>query len=137
MVPAEIKTNIQNIGGSTAAYRRLLFGWCPKWKIYKPVSQYPCKLDPARAVLISVIRKKYSLVRKGPSIISILTFSLLRCIFLPSMHLSFLNVSLSPNQKSSSQNASSNQKGEQSNNVSNLWWILLLLSAQNICKKCP
>ena len=42
------------------------FQQVPK-KIYKPVLQYPCKLNPAEAAIISIINQKYSLVKKGPS----------------------------------------------------------------------
>ena len=42
------------------------FQLVPK-KIYNPVFQHPCKLDPAEAAIISIISQKYSLVRKGPS----------------------------------------------------------------------
>mgnify|MGYP003321351647 CR=1 FL=1 len=46
--------------------------WLVPKNIHKPVLQNLCKLDPAEAALISIISQKYSLVRKGPSIISIL-----------------------------------------------------------------
>ena len=42
------------------------FRLVPK-KNYKPVSQNPCKLDPAEAAIISTISQKYSIVSKGPS----------------------------------------------------------------------
>ena len=71
MVLAEIKTNIQNRGQHWHTAPST-FRLVPK-KIYKPVLQYPCKLDPAEAAIISAVSQKYSIVRKGPSIISILT----------------------------------------------------------------
>ena len=40
--------------------------WLVPKTIYKPVLQYPCKLNPAEPAIISIIIQKYSLVRKGP-----------------------------------------------------------------------
>ena len=48
-------------------YSTLYIFWLVPKKNYKPVLQYPCKLDPAEAAIISNISHKYSLVRKGPS----------------------------------------------------------------------
>ena len=40
--------------------------WLVPQKIYKPVLQHPCKLDPAEAAIILTICQKYSIVSKGP-----------------------------------------------------------------------
>ena len=53
------------IGGSTVKAPST-FRLVPK-KVYKPVVQYSCKLDPAETAIISIISQKYSLVKKGPS----------------------------------------------------------------------
>ena len=63
---AEIKTNIQK-RGQHCFTAPSTFRLVPKRK-YKPVLQYPCKLNPADVAMFSAVSQKYSIVRKGPSI---------------------------------------------------------------------
>ena len=65
MALAEIKPDIQNRGQHYYTAPST-FRLVPK-KIYKPVLQYPCKLDPAEEAIISAVSQKYSLVSRGPS----------------------------------------------------------------------
>ena len=62
---AEIKTNIQNRGQHCFIVPST-FRLVPKI-FYKPVVQYPCKLNPAEVAISSAVSQKYSIVRKGPS----------------------------------------------------------------------
>ena len=49
------------------------FQLVPK-RIYKPVLQYPCQLNPPEAEIISAKSQKYSMVTEGPSNNKYLTY---------------------------------------------------------------